>query len=102
MKKQAMTTLNELLAQKAAIEQQIAAARKQEIGAAIAQVRAIIEEHQLTAAEVFPGGKAKAVAKKSGKVAPKYKDPATGATWTGRGIAPKWLAGKDKAAFLIG
>jgi len=26
------------------------------------------------------------------KVAPKYKDPATGAAWTGRGKQPKWLA----------
>ncbi|HZF81016.1 MAG TPA: H-NS histone family protein, partial [Rubrivivax sp.] len=26
------------------------------------------------------------------KVAPKYRDPATGDTWTGRGLKPKWLA----------
>jgi DNA-binding protein H-NS len=25
-------------------------------------------------------------------VAPKYRDPATGTTWTGRGKQPKWLA----------
>ena len=35
------------------------------------------------------------------KVAPKYRDPSTGKTWTGRGKAPLWLAGKDKASFLI-
>lgn len=29
--------------------------------------------------------------KKSGKVAPKYRDPATGDTWAGRGRKPKWL-----------
>ena len=32
------------------------------------------------------------------KVAPKYKDPQSGATWSGRGLAPKWLAEKEKAA----
>ncbi|MFP4829398.1 H-NS family nucleoid-associated regulatory protein [Paraburkholderia sp. BR10879] len=33
---------------------------------------------------------------------PKYRDPKTGATWSGRGIAPAWLAGaKDRSKFLI-
>ena len=36
-----------------------------------------------------------------GKVAPKYRDPATGQTWTGRGKAPKWIDGKDRQAFAI-
>jgi len=31
------------------------------------------------------------------KVAPKYKDPQSGATWSGRGLTPKWLAEKEKA-----
>ncbi|CAG9239997.1 Low-complexity acidic protein [Paraburkholderia caribensis] len=48
-----------------------------------------------------------ATAAKAGKYvrgpqAPKYRDPATGATWSGRGRAPAWLAGaKDRTAFLI-
>ncbi|CAE6807342.1 H-NS histone family protein [Paraburkholderia domus] len=33
---------------------------------------------------------------------PKYRDPKTGATWSGRGPAPAWLASaKDRTAFLI-
>jgi DNA-binding protein H-NS len=33
---------------------------------------------------------------------PKYPDPKTGATWSGRGPAPTWLAnGKNRAKFLI-
>jgi len=40
-------------------------------------------------------------ARKLGKVAPKYRNPATGQTWTGRGKAPKWIDGKDRAKFLI-
>ncbi|RQM53618.1 H-NS histone family protein [Burkholderia vietnamiensis] len=31
---------------------------------------------------------------------PKYRDPATGKTWSGRGRQPAWL-GNDPAAFLI-
>ena len=37
-----------------------------------------------------------------GKVAPKYRDPATGQTWTGRGKAPKWIDGKDRSNSLFG
>jgi DNA-binding protein H-NS len=37
-----------------------------------------------------------------GPQAPKYRDPATGATWSGRGPAPAWLASaKDRTAYLI-
>jgi len=43
---------------------------------------------------------------KGSKVAPKYRHPETGATWTGRGIPPKWLAaelaqGRTREEFLI-
>jgi DNA-binding protein H-NS len=39
-------------------------------------------------------------------VAPKYRDPDTGATWTGRGRAPRWIVeaeaqGKSRDEFLI-
>ncbi len=36
--------------------------------------------------------KSKAPKDKRSVVAPKYRDSATGATWTGRGKQPKWLA----------
>ena len=32
----------------------------------------------------------------------KYRDPASGATWTGRGKPPGWIRGKDREGFLIG
>jgi DNA-binding protein H-NS len=32
---------------------------------------------------------------------PKYFDPVTGQTWTGRGREPKWIRGKDRSGFLI-
>jgi DNA-binding protein H-NS len=41
-----------------------------------------------------------------GAVAPKYRDPETGATWAGRGLKPRWLtsaikSGKSLEAFAI-
>lgn len=93
-----MATIAELKEQKEAIEKQIREALKGERKAAIAKAQAIIAEFGLTSDEVFGkkrGGKSKGV------VAAKYKDPATGATWSGRGRAPKWLAGKKKEDFTI-
>ena len=40
----------------------------------------------------------KAAAKPGAKVAPKYRDTATGQTWSGRGLQPNWL----KAALAAG
>ena len=53
--------------------------------------------------DVFPGRAGKSASPKAGgsKVAAKYRDPATGQTWTGRGKAPKWIDGKDRAQFAI-
>ncbi|SOE35251.1 H-NS family nucleoid-associated regulatory protein [Delftia acidovorans] len=93
-----MTEYQNLLAQKAELEAQIAAAQAERKAEGIAQARALIGEYGLTAADVFPAqGK-----KPKGSVgAPKYRDPATGATWTGRGKQPRWIEGKDRALFLI-
>jgi DNA-binding protein H-NS len=33
--------------------------------------------------------------------APKFRDPESGATWTGRGKPPNWIKGKERAGFLI-
>ncbi|WP_082883355.1 H-NS family nucleoid-associated regulatory protein [Caballeronia calidae] len=31
----------------------------------------------------------------------RYQDPVSGATWSGRGRAPNWIAGKDRDQFLV-
>ena len=94
-----MTTVAQLLAQKAALEAQIEAARKAENADAIAKVKALIAEHGLTQQDIFGG--AKRGRKASGSVAPKYKDPISGATWSGRGKPPKWIDGKDRSQFAL-
>lgn len=93
-------SLQDLLAQREAIEKAIENARKQEISSAVAQVRTLVAQHGLTVKDVFPG-RGQGAAKSTSKVAPKYRDPATGQTWTGRGKAPKWIDGKDRQAFAI-
>lgn len=93
-------TVAELLAQKAAIEKQIAEAQREEKASAIAQVRALMSQYGLTAADL--AGRAASgpvrAAKTGAKVAAKYRHPDTGETWSGRGLQPKWL----KAALASG
>lgn len=95
-------TYKELLEQREALEKAIAQARQNEIAAAVAKVRELVAEFGLTAQDVFPARGPKIAGKVTAKVAAKYRDPATGQTWTGRGKAPKWIDGKDRSQFLIG
>jgi len=96
-------TYKELLQQREALEQAIAAARKNEISNALAKVRELVAEHGLTAQDIFPGRGTKAASTKAvSKVAAKYRDPVTGQTWTGRGKAPKWIEGRERSPFVIG
>lgn len=96
-----MTTLAELIKQKEALEAKIASVRQTELADAINKVKTLIAEHKLTQQDVFGGSKRGPKAAGAKKVAPKYRDPATGSTWTGRGKAPKWIDGKDRAKFAI-
>lgn len=98
-----MFSYKELLAQKAALEAQIAQARATEVANAVTTVKQLIADFSLTAEDIFPtpGKKGGNGATKGQKVAAKYKNPATGETWTGRGKAPRWLDGKDRSQFLI-
>lgn len=90
------STYQDLLARKAELEAQIAAAQAEAKAQAVAAARALIQEHGLTATDVFSAAKPKANVGQ-----PKYRDPATGATWTGRGKPPNWIKDKDRAEFLI-
>jgi DNA-binding protein H-NS len=93
-----MTTLQDLLAKKAALEQEIEATQKRERQEAIAKVKALMAEYGLTAADIAGKAPAKPSSGKGAKVAAKYRNAATGDTWSGRGLQPKWL----KAALASG
>jgi DNA-binding protein H-NS len=91
-----MTSLQELLAQKEALEQQIAQLKKAERADALQNARSLVETYDLTVDELF--GKQKSTGK---AVAVKYRNPETGETWTGRGRAPRWLEGKNREDFAV-
>lgn len=95
-----MATYKELLKQQEALALQIEEARKAEISDAVQKVRELVSEYGLSADDIFSTGR-RAKTRAGGKVAPKYRDPATGQTWTGRGKAPKWIDGQDRSQYLI-
>ena len=97
-----MSTLQELVAQRDALDKQIARTRQQELESVISQVRSLIAEYGLRRQDIFAGDSSEPKSsKRRAKVAAKYRDEATGQTWTGRGKAPKWIEGKDRTPFVI-
>ncbi len=55
-------------------------------------------ESELSKLGRFQGGKSSKVARGSGVVAPKYRNPENPAeTWAGRGLKPRWLTGAIKS-----
>lgn len=97
------TSYKDLIQQRQDLDRQIEEARKTELSGAISQVRDLIAEYGLSAQDVFPAGNGRRASgtKVGGKVAPKYRHPETGATWTGRGKAPRWIEGQDRSQFAI-
>lgn len=91
------------------LRKQQEAERKGERTQAISSAKELIKTYDLTASDLGLSGKgaAKKVSNdKRNVVAPKYQDPDSGKTWTGRGKSPAWLsaqlaAGRDKQEFLI-
>ncbi len=94
-----MASLQELLDQKADLERQIEATRRHERADAIGKVKALMAEQGLSLADISGKSGASRGGGSSGtKVAAKYRNSATGETWSGRGLQPKWL----KAALAAG
>lgn len=106
-----MATLANIEKEIAKLMKEKEALLKKEIKVAVQQARELIAQFGLTAADLGFGKKTRSAkagvvvaAKRAAKVVatPKYRDLATGKTWTGRGKPPNWIAGvKDRAAFLI-
>lgn len=93
------SSYKDLLKQREALEQQIDEARRRELSAAVAQVRGLIAEYGLSQSDVFSSRRSTSA--HASKVAPKYRDPATGKTWTGRGKAPSWIRDENRDKFAI-
>lgn len=95
-----MGTYKELIEQRKALDAQIAEARRTESANALATIRQLVEDFGLTQQDVFPPARSRSSVAGT-KVAPKYRDPATGQTWTGRGKPPAWIKDKDREQYAV-
>jgi DNA-binding protein H-NS len=105
-----MATLESLQAKILKLQAQAEALAEKKSSAVIEKIKNLMAEHGLTTADIDAqtGGKkrgpkpgAKAAAKSSAPAA-KYRYPKTGATWSGHGRAPSWIAtAKDRSKFAV-
>lgn len=103
-----MTTYAELQQKIAELQNQAEELRKREIAEVITDVKQKISAYGLTAADLGLSGGRDSSPQQKAKIVlkAKYRDPATGESWVGRGATPKWMrtyldAGRSKEEFLI-
>jgi len=77
--------------------------KREEKQQAIDMARAMIQSFGITAKDLGldKAPKLKTGPKSGNKIAAKYRDPATGATWSGRGKTPRWINGADRSQYAI-
>lgn len=101
-----MSKLTALKKQIAALEAQAERIAKAEMSSAIAKIKDIMSEFNLTIEHLTQtvAGKRAAKKAKAQKVSvAKYVDPKSGKTWSGFGRSPGWISGaKNRDAFLVG
>ena len=99
-----MSSYKELLAQREKLEKQIEEAKSREYAEVLNEIKQKMADYGISLTELG-GGRApkgaKATARPRAGVAPKYRDPDSGSTWSGRGKPPRWIAGLDREKFLI-
>lgn len=87
----------QLRAQQEALDKQLAEAKERETRQVLIDMVQKMREYGISLNELM-GRKPGALPEEPQA---KYRDPATGATWSGRGRAPAWIAGKNRDEFLV-
>ncbi len=94
-----MKTYRELLEQFEKLKQEIEIAREQEAQLMAQRVMALLAENGVDIQDMLLGRRPGR--RVGSRIEPKYWNPDTGATWSGRGRMPSWLVGQDLKRFLI-
>jgi DNA-binding protein H-NS len=94
-------TLSELLAQHDALQLQLERAKSEEAARVLREIVRKMQEYGITLVELMGSTPIEPPAKTAESKLAKYRDPATGATWSGRGRAPRWINEQDRSAFQI-
>ncbi|MXN79613.1 H-NS histone family protein [Burkholderia sp. 4701] len=94
-----MSTYRELLSQLDKLKKEIEEAREQEAHLIAERVAELLAESGIPVRDFQHQNRQDR--RQRAPVRPKYWDPKTGATWSGRGRTPRWLVGKDIEQFRI-
>jgi DNA-binding protein H-NS len=106
-----VATLEQIQARLKKLQAQADAIVAKQSSTVLEKIRSLMENHGLTTADIDAhfgskkrGPKAGAKAGvRTAKPQVKYRDPKSGATWSGHGRAPEWIANvKDRSKFLVG
>ncbi len=97
-----MSQYAELKAQIAKLQEQADEARRKEVTNVIAEIKQKITEFGLSAHDLgFAEAARRGRPPKKAPLPPKYQDPKSGKTWSGRGKPPTWIQGKNRDRYLI-
>lgn len=108
-----MPTLEAIETKIRRLQEQAEAIKAKKASATLDRIVALMKESGISVADIEaqiggkkrgarPGKKTAAVAAVAAVAAAKYMDPKTGATWSGRGRAPAWIASaKNRDRFLV-
>jgi DNA-binding protein H-NS len=111
-----MATLEQIQTRLKKLQAQADAIIAKRAQGALDQIRELMIKHGLTTRDIearakarrerarlgLANGKTKSAGATKGKLPPKYRDPKTGATWSGHARPPAWIKNvKDRSRFLI-
>lgn len=85
-----MSQYQELMVQIKELETLAEEARRNELAGAIAEIKRLMSEHGVTASDLGLAPRA-VPTHNTAKAAAKYRDHASGKTWTGHGRKPQWV-----------
>ena len=95
-------SLSDLKAMLARVEAEIPRARAREAQAVREQVSKLLEAKGLKLSDVM-GAAGSARRSTKGRIVPvKFRDPKSGAEWSGRGRKPRWFDPKHSERFQVG
>lgn len=94
-------SVEELQAERQKLDDEIKAKVDAQKASVIAQIKTVAETYGITADELVEAMGGLKSKRKGVPAKPKYRDPATGVIWSGRGKEPAWIKGQDRTKFAI-
>lgn len=101
-----MATLESIETKIKRLQEQAEAIKAKQASASLERIVALMDKSGISIADIEAhlGGSKRGTrsAKQASAVIAKYRDPKSGATWSGRGRAPAWIAhAKNRSKFLV-